>query len=254
MEEFKTIIGFPDYEISNFGRVKTRERLIRYVHSVTKEEHFRKSVSRFLKVQFNNRTGYKFVQLYLDKKMYNKTLHRLVAENFLPKSNGEYVNHKDGNKHNNVKENLEWCTDEYNHAHATITGLKKTKEKLNETCVYAIKNLLKSKLSHTKIAAIFGVSPSLITQISSGQIWLDVLPSINDIEFNERDEMYFGKKVQLLNKDGEVLKEWESLKKAGKELGLDPSMIGKVASGKKDKYKGNMFKFALTGEELTFKN
>ena len=55
--------------------------------------------------------------------MYNKPIHQLVANAFLDKlPHHEVVNHKDGNKHNNVVDNLEWCTNAYNHKHATETG------------------------------------------------------------------------------------------------------------------------------------
>src|SRR5690606_5778138 len=108
-EIFKTIPEFPDYEVSNFGRVKTKSRQLRYIHAVTKKEHFRTSEERFLKVHFNDLTGYKFVQLYKDKKMYNRVIHRLVAETFIDNPLlFPVVNHKDGNKHNNVTDNLEW--------------------------------------------------------------------------------------------------------------------------------------------------
>lgn len=248
MEVFKTIAEFPDYEVSNCGRIKTKERMIRYTHSVTKNEHFRKAKCTYLKIHYNKQ-GYRFVQLYLNKKMYNKTIHRLVAKTFINIIEGKnVVNHKDGNKHNNTVENLEWCTDEYNHAHATITGLKRTKEKLNETCIYAIKNLIKCNLSNSKIASIFGVSRTLISLISNGKVWLEVLPSNKNIEFEEKDNSYLGKKVQLINDKGIVLNEWKSLKQAGKELGLDPGMIGKVATGKYNAYKGNRFKFTFVGE------
>ena len=43
MEKWKEVKGFEDYYISNFGRLKTKERFIRYVHHLTKEEHFRKT-------------------------------------------------------------------------------------------------------------------------------------------------------------------------------------------------------------------
>lgn len=178
MEElFKTIPLFEDYEVSNFGRVRTKSRKIRYTHSVTNKELFRVSNSRFLKCHYNNLTGYKFYQLYLDKKMYNKTVHRLVATTFL--SNDlqlDTVNHKDGNKHNNCVENLEWCTNSYNHEHATKTGLKAKGEKvstskLNESSINAIRYFLNKGLTHLEISKAFNVSRPTITLINNNVTW-----------------------------------------------------------------------------------
>jgi hypothetical protein len=58
-------------------------------------------------------------------------VHRLVALTFLenPK-NKEFVNHKDGNKLNNLLENLEWATCLENNLHAIETGLSKTRKKV----------------------------------------------------------------------------------------------------------------------------
>lgn len=176
-EIFKTIPIFSDYEVSNFGRVRTKSRLVRYVHAKTNQEHFRKTEHRFLKEQSNDRTGYKFYQLYLNKKMYNKTVHILVASTFLNKpKEKDYVNHKDGNKHNNSLDNLEWCTNEYNHEHATKTGLKAkgsdvSGSKLNDNSVHAIKYFLSKGYSHRELAIAFLVSRSLITQINLGMTW-----------------------------------------------------------------------------------
>jgi hypothetical protein len=180
MEIFKTIESFSDYEVSNFGRIRTKSRKVRFVHSVTKNEHFRQTEHRFLKVHLNNRTGYKFCQLYKDKKMYNKTIHSLVAETFLDnKFLNSVVNHKDGNKHNNCTDNLEWCSNEYNHEHATKTGLKAkgsniSTSKLNENSVYAIKYFLKKGLSRQEISIAFNISRATITLINQGKIWKHV--------------------------------------------------------------------------------
>lgn len=178
MEEiFRTIIGFDDYLISNFGRVKTKERMLRYTHSKTGNEHFRKTECRFLMVRNNNLTGYKFVQLYKNKKMFNRVIHRLVAEAFIDNPNKYLVvNHKDGNKHNNTIENLEWCTNAYNHKHATETGLKVKGEsvgtsKLTQRCVNAIRYLAVLGLSHTEISKAFGVSRPTISLIIENKIW-----------------------------------------------------------------------------------
>lgn len=178
MESFKTIEGFEDYEVSNFGRVRTKSRPIRYTHAVTGMEHFRTSEERFLKIYLNDRTGYKFVQLYKDKRSYNRTIHRLVADAFISRGDETkvVVNHKDGNKHNNIVDNLEWCTNQYNHEHATKTGLKPRgsrigSSKLTEESVEVIKRMLADNVNHGQISKWFKVSRSTISLISEGKTW-----------------------------------------------------------------------------------
>lgn len=187
-EIFKTIPSFPDYLVSNFGRVKTKARQIRYVHAVTKLEHFRDTSERFLKVQYNNRTGYKFHQLYLNQKMYNRPIHSLVADAFLIKNNlNDVVNHKDGNKHNNTVNNLEYCSNEYNHIHATQTGLKPRGERintsiLNDNCVHAIKWFLAKGVSHRELSQAFRISRPTINMISNNKIWKHIALTGKEIE------------------------------------------------------------------------
>ena len=53
-------------------------------------------------------------------------IHQLVANVFVPgKFDGAVVNHKDGNKRNNVYTNLEWTTRSENNKHAIKVGLNR---------------------------------------------------------------------------------------------------------------------------------
>ena len=59
--------------------------------------------------------GYYRVVLYVDGKPTNYSVHRLVAEAFIPNPDGlPQINHKDENKLNNDVSNLEWCDNKYN--------------------------------------------------------------------------------------------------------------------------------------------
>lgn len=58
-----------------------------------------------------------YVRVLLQNKDYkiNYSVHRLVAQAFLPNSNNlEEVNHIDENSLNNNINNLEWCSHKYN--------------------------------------------------------------------------------------------------------------------------------------------
>lgn len=91
------------YLISNKGNVKTKQRTGSRGYLVKEKE---------IK-QFDNSNGYYRVNMRLENDKTSKSylVHRLVAKLFIPEEEGKcFVNHKDGNKHNNSFDNLEWCT------------------------------------------------------------------------------------------------------------------------------------------------
>lgn len=94
MEEiWKDLKGFEDkFIISNYGIVKNK---------LTNE-----------KVKISSKMGgYKCCGLYYKGKTYNRLLHRLVAENFIPNpENKPQVHHIDENPSNNSIKNLMWVT------------------------------------------------------------------------------------------------------------------------------------------------
>ncbi len=115
MEEiWKDIKGYEGYyQVSNQGRV----RRIKSGKS-TQKGRILKTSSKFDEY---SRTG-----LSINGKVCWLTIHRLVAEAFIPNPEKKpCVNHIDGNKRNNVVSNLEWCTYSENNRHAYRIGLNK---------------------------------------------------------------------------------------------------------------------------------
>lgn len=125
------------YWVSNLGKVKAKA-------SVTNQYHKKGEVYE-IKYRYNRRKhnkngglgGYCIVALYNKGKRRDVQLHRIVANMFIPNPNNlPQVNHKDGNKLNNVVNindlygettNLEWCNNSYNQIEAYRLGLHKKK-------------------------------------------------------------------------------------------------------------------------------
>lgn len=136
------------YEVSNKGNVKNAK--------------FNKLMS-----QFTNANGHVFCCLYENKKQYNPYVHRLMAEAFLPNPNNyPVVNHKDGNKSNNVLENLEWALqgDNVKHAYETV-GNKGNQREILQFDGPDKKNIIKRFETVNDTAAHFKVARQTISLI-----------------------------------------------------------------------------------------
>lgn len=95
-------------------------------YQVSDEGKIRRLLSGGRTKELRNKDGlYYTVSLskHCDKRSY--AVHRLVAEMFIPKPVWDCeVNHKDGNRHNNRVENLEWVSQRENLQHAKeVLGL-----------------------------------------------------------------------------------------------------------------------------------
>lgn len=85
---------------------------------------FSTKMKRFLKESTNG--VYKKYCLRINGKSFNVNTHRILAELYIfNQNNKEQVNHIDGNKHNNLLENLEWVTRSENAKHSFKSGLQK---------------------------------------------------------------------------------------------------------------------------------
>ena len=69
--------------------------------------------------------GYLHIIISINNSRKSISVHRLVAETFLPNINKELqVNHKDENPLNNCVENLEWCSPKYNTEYSQAKAIK----------------------------------------------------------------------------------------------------------------------------------
>lgn len=105
-EVWKDIEQFPGYSISSEGRVRNN-----------KTGHIR---------TFNPRpdTRYAKLTVRVNGEAKRSSVHRLVANAFIPNpENKPEINHINGDKFDNRKENLEWCTHSENMIHAVANGI-----------------------------------------------------------------------------------------------------------------------------------
>ncbi len=114
--------------------------------------------------------------------------HRLIAKTFLPNPNNlPQVNHKDGNKHNNSVDNLEWCTAQHNVQHAVDTGLNKGAKSGEYSNLSKISNdtLRYVKSIHKPFSKEFGTR-ALAKKYGVNDCWLSSVLNGNrrDIEWN----------------------------------------------------------------------
>lgn len=107
-------------------------------------------------------------------------IHRLVAICYLENPNKyNEVNHKDGDKHNNCVENLEWCNRSQNNKHAFTTGLRsydelsrmaKMPKRKSRKITFSDAEEIRKIVGKTdkEIAEIYGISRGSVWQIRKG--------------------------------------------------------------------------------------
>lgn len=170
IEVWKKAKGYSNYEVSNFGRLKTfnwkgskREAILKpapdksgYLRTVLKGDN---GVSKTIKV------------------------HRVVLNTFKPTDKILEVNHINGIKNDNRVENLEWCTRKENIQHCidnnlqyVLKGEEIGNSKLTEKDVIYIRENYKPRvITRMFLSKKFNVSEATIKDILYKRTWKHLL-------------------------------------------------------------------------------
>lgn len=218
-EEWRDVVGYEGrYMVSSMGRV----------YSCPNHIHNGKFINSG---KYPN--GYCRVMLTLHGKKKFTTVHRLVAEAFLPNPNNyPYVNHKDEDKTNNSVENLEWCSPQYNSTYGKVSREKRIANcKLGRAVVQVSLNGEDVAVfpSLAEASRRFGVSACNIlnactgvTQTSAGFKWRYA---------NNATPHNKAKAVAQYTLKGEYVTTFPSVKSAAKAIGSPMSCIVGVCEG-----------------------
>lgn len=171
-ERWVVVDGFPDYAVSDQGRVKRlTSRTCAKAGAILKASPRSKS------------RPYLTVDLCRDGKRQSVSVHTIVAKAFLeqPTFDGAVINHKNGNKADPTYTNLEWTTQSGNVLHAyriglaSATGEDNGQAKLTEAQVLEIRRI--STGVRGELAAMgraYSVSPRTIKDILSRRGWAHI--------------------------------------------------------------------------------
>lgn len=172
-EEWRPIPGFPGYEASSLGAVRSWRRTGSAVHKGPR-------VTPLALKTYQRKNGYLSVMMspIPGKRQVSRLVHQLVLEAFSgPRPRGNVARHfPDPSRTNNRASNLSWGTVQENADDGIVQGTvargdKHGNAKLTEDDVAFAR---KSALTAGKVAAILGVTESNIDQIRARKTWKHV--------------------------------------------------------------------------------
>lgn len=169
-EIWKDACGFEEsYQVSNLGRVRSKNRIIRFCRNSKKETRFQKG--KLMKTRLD-KDGYVIVSLQTTNgKSKTIRVHRLVLNTFSNNKNKlPCVNNKDENKENNCLSNLEYCTHKYNSNYGTCIKRKSEHKKIPIIQYDKEMNFIKEWDSATDASVKLGMDNSSISACVRGKL------------------------------------------------------------------------------------
>lgn len=175
MIEWRIVPGFPGYEVSDTGEVRSVTRAVPH-QNVTKT-----IFGKLKKPRPQKNGGHLRLALYHERSHKFVFVHRLVMAAFVgPLPAGKMVRHLNGNPHDNRLENLTYgdafenAADAIKHG-ATARGERSRKSNLTDRKVREIRVFAADpRISQKYIAEMYGVTPANISCIVKRQTWAHI--------------------------------------------------------------------------------
>jgi hypothetical protein len=211
-EEWKKILGYDGYTISNHGRLK-------YI--------IKKGTIPSFKITLGSldNDGYQIARLKnIDFDLKRIPIHRLVAKSFLENPNNlPIVNHKDGDKCNNNVNNLEWVTASENIKHAYDNNLISGKREIyqldkNNKIIKKFDSIVEATISLGIERTAISSCLNKRSKTAGGYYWIYVEDYDVNTKIIKHNNRKMIKIVQLDIETGKQIKIWPSALDAAEYL------------------------------------
>ncbi len=168
VEFWRPVVGFPRYEVSNLGRVRS----LWFRNGKTDRLRL---VPKILRYGMKGQPGreYRFISI---GKHCQRYVHALVLEAFVgPRPAGLEAGHQDGERFNNRASNLAWITTTENNRQRRRDGTmpmgdKSPTRKLRNWQTILMRRL-RSHFGIVELGRMFGVSHPHVSKICLGKVW-----------------------------------------------------------------------------------
>ena len=246
-ERWRNVNGYDNYYISSLGRVLSTNKN-----------------NKTIKSRLINDKGYYYVVFSKKSKKHRFTIHRLVAEAFIPRIDGKnVVNHMDENKLNNSLSNLEWCTNEYNLSYGTAIE-RSRKSKINHPSLSvkisqyeidgryiatydSIREVCRDNNSFSYSSILAAVSSkNKECKCANGYYWKIYDGNTKDLPYHTDN---LRKTVKCCDINGNLICIYRSILDANKNTGIPRAKISKCANGKISNINGYKFSYLDYGRK-----
>lgn len=177
----KRIKNFNDYSVDTEGNVFS----------------YKKGQKRKMSL-YKEKTGYQTVWLCKDGKIIKFSVHRLIAETFIPNpENKPTVNHKNSVRDDNKVSNLEWATYSENNRHAFDFGNNKIRYG-EDTSTATISNKIARSIyldlldgmRNKQVSDKYGVSQEIVANIKTRKYYQKSYEDLPVMEIRKRSEKF----------------------------------------------------------------